>query len=81
MNHNIFIKGKITIDQLNLLGIDHIKINNTSNINMTIKRAKNLALKKSQPVAILIRKNTFAENSSKSKTNKKTREFFLKRII
>ena len=35
-----FYQGKITIDQLNLLGIDHIKINNTSNINMTIKRAR-----------------------------------------
>lgn len=75
-----FYQGKITIDQLNLLGIDHIKINNTSNINLTIKRAKNLALKKSQPVAILVRKNTFTENSSKSKSNKKTREFFLKEL-
>ena len=65
-----FYQGKITIDQLNLLGIDHIKINNTSNINMTIKRAKNLALKKSQPVAILIRKNTFAETAPATFTKK-----------
>ncbi len=75
-----FYQGKITIDQLNLLGIRHIKINRTSNISLTIKNAKNLALKKSQPVAILIRKNTFSKSSLKNKSKKKTREYFLKEL-
>jgi len=73
-----FYQGKITVKQLDLLGINTIKVNNKSNLNNLIKKAKNLAIKKLQPVALLVRKNTFTENFLKRKSkNKNTREKFL----
>lgn len=73
-----FYQGKITVKQLDLLGIKTIKVNNKSNLNILIKKAKNLAIKKLQPVALLVRKNTFTENFFKRKSkNKNTREEFL----
>ena len=73
-------QGKITEKQLALLGISHIKINSKSNINKIVKKAKNLAIKKSQPVAILVRKNTFTKNDLNNKSHRLIREKFLKEL-
>jgi phosphonopyruvate decarboxylase len=75
-------QGKITEKVLKLIDINCIKLDSSSNIFEVIRRAKKLAEKKSQPVAILVRKNTFLnKNYSKNILNKKlTREEFLKEL-
>ena len=75
-------QGKITEKFLKLININCIKIDSCSNIFEVIRKAKKLAEKKSQPVAILVRKNTFLnKNYSKNISNKKLiREEFLKEL-
>jgi phosphonopyruvate decarboxylase len=73
-------QGKITVKQLELLGISHIKVDYKTNIKDLIKKAKYLAIKKSQPIALLVRKNSFDKNFLKNTSNRLSREYFLKEI-
>ena len=41
-----FYQGKITVKQLDLLGISHVKVDHKTNIKDLIKKAKYLAIKK-----------------------------------
>jgi phosphonopyruvate decarboxylase len=54
-------QGQITIAQLDILGIPYQVIDeNTQNINIVLKDLVNLALERSGPVALLVRKQTFS---------------------
>tara|TARA_B100001250_G_scaffold401979_1_gene414512 strand:- start:35 stop:1171 length:1137 start_codon:yes stop_codon:yes gene_type:complete len=75
-------QGQITIKQLKLLDIP-IKIINkrTKNIKLILNNLKKLSIKKQTPVAIVVRKNTFAKYNQKKIKKIKQNALYREEII
>ena len=78
-------QGLITLDQLKIMNIPYKIIDkNTNNYLSLVKNIKNLSIKRSGPVAIVVRKDTFENKNfslTKFEKNKISRETAISTII
>jgi phosphonopyruvate decarboxylase len=77
------LKGNITKNILRLLNIKFLELKNHKNFNK-LKTLINYSLKKSRPVAFLIKNNTIILNNKKTFTKKKnnlSRYFFINQLL
>lgn len=57
-------QGRITVDQLNILGIPHLVVDANSNLNAVVSWAVEALRAHESPVALLVKKATFTEYKS-----------------
>jgi phosphonopyruvate decarboxylase len=77
-------QGQVTLGQLDLLGISYLVVDGDTNISSAMKELVKISIEKSSPVALVIRKQTFASYkmaSSNTESNLLKREEVIEALL